>query len=112
MTTTKTSLIEKMQIEKCKADSYAIVLSEEIAKLVEERIDPTFPLALTKITFWSRGEEVEVKFGVETYKRTETVDGVQWDVTEYSRNIVSVNKRDLSMETPPPYAPWVDRERA
>ena len=110
--TTKTSMIEKLEIEKCKSDSYAIVLAEEMAKLVEDRLDPIFPLALTKITFWSHGEEVEIEFGVQTHERTECTDGVEWIVTEYSRNIVHINKRTLSMETPPPYAPWEERKRA
>lgn len=112
MTTEESRTIEGLEILKCKSDSYAHVLAEEMARLLEGRIDPNQTLAVAKITFWSHGEEIEFEFDVIKDDRTEVTDGVAEVVTEYSREVVRINRRRLPVGSiPPPPAPAVTRAR-
>lgn len=110
MTTEETQTIQGLDVGVSKSNSYAHVLAEEMAKLVDDRIDPIQTLALTKITFWVHGEEVEFEFDVRKYEDTEITGGRKERVTEYSREIVKINRRSLLGDTPPPPAPAVTRE--
>lgn len=110
MTTEKIETIHGFGLIKHRSDSYALTLAEEMLKLVEKRVDPNPTLELTKVTFWSHGQEMEFEFDVVQDTRIEVTDGVREEVTKYTRELVSVKTRQLGPVTPPVPTPSETRK--
>jgi len=110
MTTEQTETIQGFGLIKHRSDCYALTLAEEMLRLVGKRVDPNPTLELTKITFWSHGHEMEFEFDVVKDSRIEVNNGVQEEVTEYTRELVRVKTRWLGDVTPPVPTPSEKRE--